>query len=118
MRQPVVELAAIDQSGQRVVTGLIRQGPFEPALLGDVAKHHDSADNLGVAIANRRRRVLDLDLLAQPVLQHAVLGKMHQLALAQAAHQRILQFSVRQLVTQPQHGAELLAARLIVAPAG
>jgi hypothetical protein len=99
------------------VAGLVRQRALQPPLLGDVAEHHHGADDLGVAITDRRRRVLDLDLLAEPVLQHAVFGKVHQLALAQAAHQRILQFTVRQLVQQPQHRAEFLAARLIAAPA-
>ena len=91
--QPVVELAPIDQPGQRVVARLIGQRPLEPALLGDVAKYDHRTDDVAGAVADGRRRILDRYLLSQPVQQHAVFGEVHQLAFTQTAHQRILQLS-------------------------
>ena len=42
------------------------------------------------AIADRRRRILDRDLLAAAVDEHGVVGESDHVALAQAAHHRIL----------------------------
>ena len=88
--QPVLELAAVDEAGQRVVARLVVQRPMQPALLADVVEHHDGADQIAGAVADRRRRVLDRDFLAAPVDEHGVLGEPEHLPLAQAAHHRAL----------------------------
>ncbi len=72
--------------GQRIVARLVVQRAVQPPLLADVVEHHDGADEIAGAIADRRRRILDGDFLAAAIDQHGVLGESQHLPLAQAAH--------------------------------
>ena len=57
------------------------QAPF----LADVVKHHDGADEIAGAVADRRRRILDGEFLAAAIDQNRVLGEAQHLAFAKTA---------------------------------
>ncbi len=52
--QAALELGPVDQSGQRVVAGLVGQPGGMFAFLADVVQHHDHADGLRRAVADQR----------------------------------------------------------------
>ena len=88
--EAVLELAPVDEAGERIVARLIVQRAVHAALLADVVEHHDGADQVSRAIAYRRGGVLDGDLLAAPRHEHGMLGEAQHLTFAQAAHDRAL----------------------------
>ncbi len=62
--EPRIEFAPVDEPGERVVAGLVRQRALQAPLLGHVAEHDDRADGRAFAIADRRRGFLDREFLA------------------------------------------------------
>ena len=74
--ETILEFTAVDQSGQRIVAGLVVQRAMQAALLAHVVKHHDRADEIAGAIADRRRRILDGEFLTAAVDDHGVLGEL------------------------------------------
>jgi hypothetical protein len=62
--EKVLELAAVDQAGERVVAGVPGELLGEEARAGHVPEHQHRADHAALAVADRRRRVLDDELLA------------------------------------------------------
>ena len=81
----ILELAAVDEAGQRVVARLIGQRALQPAFLAHVVEHHDGADEPAAAVADRRRGVLDRDLLAAAVDEHDCSAIVDHAPFAQAA---------------------------------
>ena len=62
--ETLLELAAVDELGQHVVAGRIAQAPVQLARLADVVKHEHAARDAAERIADRRRRALDVELVA------------------------------------------------------
>ena len=67
--QLIFEFAAIDQTGRRIVRRLVGELPEQARLLADVMEHHDAADHIADAVANRRCRILNRNLGAVPTDQ-------------------------------------------------
>src|ERR1700722_3204285 len=74
-RQAILELPAIDQSGKRIVACLIVERPMQPALLADIVKHHDRADEVAGPVMDGSRRILNGNFLTAPIDQYGMLGK-------------------------------------------
>ena len=116
--EPRVELAPVDESGQRVVAGLVRQRALETPLLGDVAEHDDGADGH----APSRLRIGDAvswmaQLLAAAIHQHVAIRGQRGLAGQQHAIERVGHGLARRLIDELQHIADGAAARLADGPA-
>ena len=62
--QPALELAPVDQPGQRIVRGLVGHLARHAAHLGDIVQQHHRADGLPGLHADRRGRQLDQVLRA------------------------------------------------------
>ena len=78
--EPRVELAPVDEPGERVVARLVGQRALQAPFLGDVAEHDDRADGRALAVADRRRGFLDREFLAAAIHQHVVIGGHRGLA--------------------------------------
>ncbi len=113
-----LELAAIDQAGQRVVARLVDKRPLQPSLLADVVENHHDADQSTAAVTDRGRRVLDRDLDAAAVDQERLLDHLHHAPLAEAAHDRVLDRQARRLTDQVEYVADRTAGRFGRVPAG
>jgi hypothetical protein len=114
--QAIVEFPPIDEAGERIVARLIMQRAMQAALLADVVEHHHRADQIAGAVANRRRRILDGDLLAAAGHRHGMFRQPEGLAVAQAAHHRTLRRQARGLVHDREHVADALRLRLAILP--
>ena len=88
--EPVLEFAAIDQAGQRVVRGLVGEGALQASLVAHVVEDHHGTNEPAAPIADRRRGVLDRDLLRPAVQQQRGLREFHDPSFAQAAQDRAL----------------------------
>ncbi len=80
--QAIFEFTAVDQSRQGIVAGLIVQRAVQTALLAHIVEHHDRADEIAGAIADRRCRILDGQLLAAAVHEHGVFRKAEHTSFA------------------------------------
>jgi hypothetical protein len=116
--QPVVELAPVDQAGQRIVRRLVGQRAPQPALARDVVEHDDGARDLPAAITDRRRRILDRKLMPRAVDQRALVGGSNLRAARQGAQQGVAERRARGIVDEPQHRLDRLALHFEQAPAG
>ncbi|MGH8130248.1 MAG: hypothetical protein ACRES3_05280, partial [Steroidobacteraceae bacterium] len=70
--QAILELAPVDEPGQRVVRRLVGKLAEEARFLADVVEHHHRADDVADAVADRRGRILDRNLVAVLRDQHRV----------------------------------------------
>ena len=70
------------------------------------------------AIADRRRGVLDRNLLPAPIEEHRVVGKADHTCLAQASHHGILHRLTIGLVDQAENSRDGQSIRLAGIPAG
>ncbi|MNN11449.1 hypothetical protein D3C81_1244070 [compost metagenome] len=105
-----LELGAVDQAGQSVVAGLVRQPRGMRALLADIVQHHHDADRLRGAVADQRHRRLDRQRLSGMLR----CGALHQLrrlaapALPERERDQIGQRRQAVLVAQHAHLAQRL----------
>ena len=83
-REPILELAPVDEARERVVARLVMQGAMEPTFLAHVVEYHDRADQIAGPVADRGGRILDGDLLAAPGDERGMLREPEHLPLAQA----------------------------------
>ncbi len=77
-----LELAAVDQAGQRVVARLVDERPLQPPLLAHVVEDHDHADQSTATVTDRGGRVLDRDLDAAAVDEQRLLDHLDHAPLA------------------------------------
>src|SRR3984957_14617589 len=116
--QPIVELAAIDEPGERVVTRLVMQRPVEAPFLADVVEHHDGAEHVARPVADGSRRVLDGEFLPAAIDEYGVFSQTEGLPLAKTTHDRTLGRLLRRFVDHGQDVADALRLGLPALPAG
>ena len=85
----LLELAAVEQAGQRVVAREIRQPRRVLALAAHVLHDEHGADDARRAIADRRDAVVDRDRFGAAAQQHDVALRLDRAAFAQRARDRI-----------------------------
>ena len=68
--EPPLELAAIDQAGEGIMRGLIRQLPREATQFRDVMHEHRSTGDLALGAAHRRSGQFDRTLVALGTRDH------------------------------------------------
>ena len=117
-QQPVVELAAVDQAGQRVVRGAVGHLAAQAALLADIVEHQHHPQHPALRVADGRGRILDAVLAAVAGHQHRVVGQAHDLALGQAGGHRVGRRLAGVLVQDVEHLGQWQAMRLTGLPAG
>src|SRR5210317_156969 len=61
--QSILEFAAIDQAGERVMRSLVAKLAEQARFLADIVEDHDGADDIANAITNGRGRVLNGNLV-------------------------------------------------------
>ena len=99
-REPLLELAPIDEPRQRVVTREIREPAMQLPLLAHVVEHHHGADDLAVAVLDRRRGVLNRDRRAVARDEHDVVRERDDAPFLQAARDGVRDGFARRLVGQ------------------
>lgn len=114
----VLELAPVDQAGERVVASLPRQLLAQLAFMADVAKHHDRAEDLAVARPDRRGRVGNGDAAPVAREQLRMAGQADGLALVQAFDGHMLERLAGVFIDQLQGFPDIAAVRQRIAPAG
>ena len=85
--QAPVELAAVEQTGQQIVTGAPAHLAVEPALLGHIMKDQHHAGQPPLRIMDGRSRILDAAFVAAAGDQPQRLAAAHRTALGQTAVQ-------------------------------
>src|SRR5690606_28002269 len=110
--EPVLELATIDEAGQRVVRSLVGKLPEQARLAADVVEHHHRADDVADTVADRGGGILDRHLVPGLVDEHGVLGQRDHAALPQAAEHGVLHRRARVLVDDHHDLVDRLAARI------
>ena len=88
--QAALELAAVDETGQRVVARLVGHLPGDATLLGHILQQDDRTGQVVGGIAQRRHRDLDAVLdIVRPRQQQRAPAKRHRRAARQALAHRI-----------------------------
>ena len=116
--QPFLELAPVDQAGQRIVAREVRELAVQLPLLAHVVKHHHGADDVAAAILNRRRGILDGHDLPVTPSQDNVVRELHDSAFLQAAQDRILDELAGGLVRELDDVLDRIALCFAALPAG
>ena len=111
--QPALELAPIDQAGERVVARLVRHLARDAAQLAYVAHDDDGADQLALLRAQRRDRQLDRALLAAAARDHQAAPPDRDLRLRrQAMPHRVAERTAVAFVEQRDDVGDALADRI------
>ena len=116
--EALLELAAVDQAGERVVAGEIDHLALHAAELGDVLEHQDAAGGAPLAVLDRRDGVADGELPAVAPHQHRVAGVLDHPPLGEAALDGVGERLAGPLVDDVEDAGHRLAAGLVGAPAG
>src|ERR1700681_4589979 len=116
--QAVVEFAPVDESGERVVTGLPGERAFQASLPGHVVEHHHRADHLALAVADGGCGFLDGHLVTGARDEHRVIGRRAALGAPEHAGEGVLDGLAGELVDELEHRADRLAARFRNTPGG
>jgi hypothetical protein len=82
--EAALELASVDEPGQRIVARLVGERALQTPLLAHIVEDHHHADRVAAAIADRCGGVLDRDLDTAAIDQHGVLEHLDHAAFAQA----------------------------------
>ena len=86
--EAALELAAVDEAGQRIVARVVRELRGVLAFLADVVEHRHDAGDLAVAVADRRCGFVDSDFAAVVADQQDLRGFLDGAAFAEdAAHE-------------------------------
>ena len=117
MGKPPFKFSAIDQPGERVVAGLVIELALQTLVLTDIMEHHDRADHMAFAIADRRGRILHVHIGAVAADKHRMLGQAHFAALAQAAAHGVFDDGALAGINDRQHLVDGLPARSACLPA-
>src|SRR5450631_4273634 len=104
--EPIVELAAIDEPGERIVARLVMQRPVEAPLLADVVEYHDGTEHVAGAVADGCRRILDGNFLPAAIDQYGVFGQVKRLSLPKTPHDGALGRLLRRFVDHGQDVAD------------
>ena len=88
--QMLLELAPVEQAGERVVRRLVGDFAPECAHLGDVAEHQHSTENIALRAANRGCRKLDRVLVAMSAGEHDIGTGSDDLASRKCARRRVM----------------------------
>ena len=118
MLEALLELAAVDQAGERVVAREIDHLALHAAELGDVLEHEDAAGGPPLAVLDGGDGVADGELPAVAPHQHGVAGVLDDPPLGEAALDGVGQRLARRLVDDAEDPRHRLAAGLGDAPAG
>src|SRR5690606_27773637 len=116
--QARLELAAIDETGEDVVTRVIGKLAIELAALAHVVEHQHAAGDVAGSVANRRGAALDVQLVAVAADQQR---RTHRLDGARAANgdrERILERLARFFVEAAEDLVDHPSLRMRQAPAG
>ena len=116
--QAVLELGSIDQARKRVVGRLVGQLLCELALLRDISKNQDNADARVVAIADRSRRHVDIELPLVPADQQAAVARPDTLIALQTPAHGVFGRLARDLIDNMKYLGERAAPCRQVVPAG
>ena len=114
--QALFELAPIDEPRQRIVAREIREPAVQLPLLAHVVEHHHGADDLAVAVLDRRRRVLNRDRRAVARDEHDVVGERDDAAFLQAARDGVRDGFAGRLVAQADDRLDRRALRFARLP--
>ena len=69
--QAIFKFTPIDQTREQIVTCVVTQAPVQLARFGDIVEYQHAAGGAGSAVADRRRRALDIEFIAvAPDQQH------------------------------------------------
>ena len=83
MLEPALELAAVEEAGQRIVAREMRESRRVLALAAHVVKDEHGADDLARPVANRRDAVIDRHRRVAAPAQDDVAVRLHYAAVAQ-----------------------------------
>ncbi len=96
--QVILEFAAINETRQAVMRGLVTELAEQARFFADIMEHHDRADDIADAITNGCRRVLNRNLFAIPRNQNRVFCERNDTTFLQTAYYRVFDRSSRMLV--------------------
>ena len=114
----LLELAAVEQAGQRVVAREVGQPRRVLALAAHVLHDEHGADGARRAIADRRDAVVDRDRFGAAAQQHDVAFRFDRAAFAQRARDRIGDRRAGRFVDDGEHLRDRALARFGQRPAG
>src|SRR5690606_12378801 len=117
-REPLLELAAVDEAGQRVVARVVGELAVQLPLAAHVVENHHGADHAAAAILDRRGRILDRDRAPVAMLQHDVRREVHGPSFGETSEHRRLDDRTGLLVHELDDLLHALALRLAPIPAG
>jgi hypothetical protein len=115
--QPLLDLASIDESRERVMAREIREPAVQLPLLAHVVEHHHRTDRLAVTVLNRCSRVLNRDRRAVARDEHHVVRQRDDTPLLQTACDGIRNRFAALLVAQPDQRFDRRALHLPRLPA-
>src|SRR4026207_2275919 len=107
--EAVLELVAVDESGQRSVAGLVRQPRCILAFAADVVEYQNDTGHLAGPIMDGSSRFVDQDLFAAPLYQDHVRRHGHRATGAQYHFDRVERLFPRGLVDDHEHRLDALA---------
>ena len=82
--RPGLESGPVDQARQRVVSSPVAHLAQQAALRGHIVEDQDHVEDLATRVTDRRRRLLDAQVLAAARDEQRVVGRADDLALLQA----------------------------------
>ena len=114
-----LELAPVDETGERIVRGLVGHLARQAAHLGDIVQHHDRTAQLARAVADRRCRQLDRALAAVGARQQQrAAAEIHRGAGGECLAHRVRQQPPVGLIDQAHDLLEQLACGRVGGAAG
>ncbi|OGI41715.1 MAG: hypothetical protein A2150_01870 [Candidatus Muproteobacteria bacterium RBG_16_64_11] len=116
--QALLELAPVEQAGERVVRGLMGDFTPEGAYLGDVAEYQHRAENPAGRTANRRGRELDGVFATAATGEQEVGGAADNLATGERARHRVVHRRARGVVDDGKDFHQPPAVGVVRGPAG
>src|ERR1700731_580418 len=96
--EAIVEFTPVDETGERVMTRLVRQGALETPLLRDIVKYDDGADDPSLPGAVGWGRCLDRRSLCGARHEAGVVRSRAGLAATERAHEWIFDRLARDLI--------------------
>ena len=119
LAEAALELAAVDEAGERVVARLVGHLLRQAAQLAHVVQHHRDAVDVAGGPADRRGRCLHAELVAGRARdEDRAAAEVHAVAGGEALLHGIRDRATVVLVDEADHRAEGLADRLLAAHAG
>ena len=116
--EAALELPPIDQPGQRIMGGLMRELLSDAALFGNVAKGQNRADLRGLPVENRRRGVMDMTTEPAAVGQQQLSGRTGLDHRRQRRHGSLALIRIPGLMRHLECLRQWPTAHLMTVPAG